>query len=1260
VVALNLWENVRGMYGKGMGDDKPEQAKPSQRTLPAVLCLVASASALNFVLTCRRSPALISAHQAMKAIRPVLTTALLASLSFGQAATPDFRSRTYDFPIYKNAPPGRQMTGQHVAAGTPALSPDDALKKFVVPEGFEIRLFAAEPMVVNPVTMTWDERGRLWVLELYEYPLGAKDGEKPRDRIKILEDTDADGVADKVTVWADGMSLATGLILGNGGAYVGQAPHLLFLKDTDGDDRADTREVVLTGFGLEDRHELLNGFTWGPDGQLYMTHGVFTFSKVRTPDAPADSGVAMNAAVARFHPVTKKFEVFADGTSNPWGVDFDAKGNAFVSACVIDHLFHLAPGGLYQRQAGQPAFPYAYELLPSIVDHRHHMAAYCGVQVYQGNQYPAEYLGKIMMGNLHDNSVHTDALVEAGSSFKASHWNDLVRANDGWFRPTTQLVGPDGAMWISDWYDKYPCYQNARADPEGVDREHGRIYRVVYTGTEKGKAVASRPALDMDLAKLNLDQAIDLLAHDNVWQRRTAQRLLSERLSRIRIATPPKLVQMFESGPNLNARLAAVWTLHGATRLNDELLDQAATDKESAIRTWAARLTGERQVVNEQVAARVQKLAGDANAAVRLAAATAVRQFTSGSLTVNTPPVNADVNPGAALATLIASSYQNRDRTLEHMIWMAAEPAVVKDFAATLNWLGGDGAQYMPLTGRLAAKTLRRICDFGDRANVDLALQFLDQAAAAHPALAAAAIEGLLEGQKGRVLLPQTDVSVVLAKLVKHTDAALRERAQQLGSLWGDASALQASYDTALDAKANVDARLKAITSVRSQKNAAARETMFRVLNQQPDTRVSVAAIQALGEIGGNDSANFLIDNWNRLKPAERREAVGVLVTRGGWSSSLLSALEQKRIPTSDIPATAIRAMTKSGDDYGMLAKRAEKVFGRVRDADRDKLKLIAEKRKAVLTGTPDFAKGLETTKAVCLTCHKLHGEGADIGPDLTGVGRSSLDALLANVIDPNQIIGKGYENVVVETKDGRSLSGRLVEETDARVKLVNIGPTEFVIGKDEIKTRTVSDMSLMPEGLEAMADEDFRNMIWYILAPPQEGPLTEQKRRDLIGEMPNSAATGTATDGESVALWNPEWRVIAPDFEGTPRKHPEYAGRRNVLETHPFEEDQPSALERIFEVPATGATLTVEAAAHERGDWELRMFANGDVLKRELISREQGIWQTVTADLAKYAGQRVVLRLENMAGGDNDWSFEFAYWGKVEVKTEAALQASR
>ena len=479
----------------------------------------------------------------MKRLALLLPPLLVVIAAPGADYRPDY-NKPLGFTIYTNAPSGKQLSGVYKATETPALAPLESQKKINVPPGFEVRLFASEPEVVNPVAMTWDERGRLWVLELYEYPKGAAKGTRGRDRIKILEDTDADGRADKVTVFADGFSLATGLALGNGGVYLGVAPDLLFLQDTNGDDKVDVTTVLKTGFGLEDRHELLNGFAWGPDGWLYMTHGVFTHSKVRDPkpgeaarglqaastpagegtvkrpEGPAPDGfdpdgfgVQMDAALARFHPRTKKFEVFADGTSNPWGVDWNERGDAFVSACVGMHLFHMAPGGLYNRQGGTWPNPYGYvgdlpsKGLPAIVDWRHFRAAHAGICIYQGDKWPAEWRGLVFLGNIHENALNCDRLTPVGSTYKAERETKLLgprkgdyqvgggtflASDDRWFRPVAMHTGPDGALWVMDWCDKYPCYQNAQADPEGVDREMGRIWRVVWVGEEKGKKVASR------------------------------------------------------------------------------------------------------------------------------------------------------------------------------------------------------------------------------------------------------------------------------------------------------------------------------------------------------------------------------------------------------------------------------------------------------------------------------------------------------------------------------------------------------------------------------------------------------------------------------------------------------------------------------------------------------------------------------------------------------------------------------------------------
>jgi len=1007
----------------------------------------------------------------MKILLPLLLVLLTASTGF---------------------PAGRQLTGQHAPATSPPLSPSEAETKFTLPSGFEARLFAAEPDVVNPVAMTWDARGRLWVVELYEYPLGAPRGAKPRDRIKILEDTNADGRADKVTVFADGLNLATGIVLGNGGVYVGQAPEFLFLRDTNHDDIADERTVLLNGFGLGDRHELLNGFAWGPDGWLYMTHGVFTHSTVKIPEASAP-GVEVNAAVARYHPRTKKFEVFADGTSNPWGVDFDRHGNAFVSACVIDHLFHLAAGGIYVRQGGVPGNPHAYELLPSIVEHKHHMAAYCGICIYQGDQFPEQYRSHVLMGNIHQNAINQDLLSPNGSSFHAKADKDFLTTTDGWFRPVSEQVGPDGALWIADWYDKYPCYQNAQADPEGVDRSHGRIWRIVYTGDKPGSSVPSRREKDMDLEKLNVSQLVVLLGHTNVWHRRMAQRILSERLATSdaaeneRVAT--LLGNLLSSGKTLEARLAALWTLHNSSLLGSGgTLELAMNASDPSIRAWAIRFASEQ--IREQTVRGGQNLldkiataASDPDPAVRLAVTTAARQLVSSSLTVDTEPAST-LSVGEILTQVIRASADAKDPLLPFMIWMAAEPSFAKNPRPGLDWLAQNGAGTLPLSGILTRKAMRRISDAQDDAQLDLVVKFLETIAGENNQLVVSALEGLIEGQRARPRVPGLDTHPLFTKLSGSANPLIKERGQELGTLWGNSASIQSTLSAINDTALPVDQRLQSIKMAQQLKNDAARDALLKAMNNPGP--IGIGAIRALGEVGGDAVPNELLKLWRSLTAESRTAAAEVLVSRRKWALALLSELETKRISSLELPISAVRSLAESKDAF--LRQRAEKVIGRVRPASVDKQLIIEKKKEMILAGgPPDLQAGHELVRKTCLTCHKLYDEGADVGPDLTGVGRSSLDALLANVIDPNQVVGQGYENVMIETKDGHIVSGRLVENSDSRVKLLASGPKEEIVAKSDIASMTTSQLSVMPEGLEQMPDNDFRNLILYILHPPQE-----------------------------------------------------------------------------------------------------------------------------------------------------------------------------
>jgi putative membrane-bound dehydrogenase-like protein len=540
----------------------------------------------------------------------------------------------------------------------PALSPAEAIKKMQVPEGFAVELVASEPDIVNPVAMAIDEKGRFWITESLEYP--RREPGKGKDRIKVLEDTDGDGKADKFTVFAEGLNIPSGIAVGHGGVWVGNAPDILFLQDTDGDGKADKQEVIVTGFGRDDTHELPNSFTWGTDGWLYGLNGVFNASHVKyaegNPNYKTDHpGWQFTCALWRIHPVTREFQVFCEGTSNPWGVAIDGEGSFFISACVIDHLWHLVETGYYHRQGG-PYPPFTWKI-ESIVKHKHQKAAYCGIHWFDSDAYPEQYRQRLFMGNIHGNCINVDKLERDGSTYAGSGEPDFLTANDAWFMPVVQKTGPDGSLYVLDWYDRYHCYQDANRDPKGIDRLKGRLYRVRYKETPR--------TVGFDLSKETDDELIARLGAGNDFIRHTAQRLLIERQVKSRggikqVQTRHKIRLLVEGKETPHKqRMHALWVLMSTWKIEDGNTHVLMTSGDAALTPWLVRLLGNVGRASDEEIATIDKLAEGGSPDVKLQIAIAARKIYG-------------VDPLPLLVKVAA--HCGDDKLIPHIVWQNLHP----------------------------------------------------------------------------------------------------------------------------------------------------------------------------------------------------------------------------------------------------------------------------------------------------------------------------------------------------------------------------------------------------------------------------------------------------------------------------------------------------------------------------------------------------------------------------------------------------------
>lgn len=951
----------------------------------------------------------------------------------------------------------------------PPLSPQDAIAKMSVPSGFSVEVVASEPDIVNPVAMTFDEKGRIWVTESFEYP--RSEPGPGRDRIKVLEDTNQDGVMDKVTIFAEGLNIPSGIAVGYGGVWVANAPDLLFMQDTDGDLKADKTEVIVTGFGRTDTHELPNSLTWGPDGYLYGLNGVFNYSHVKY----RGKDYVFTCAMFRVDPRTRDFELFCEGTSNPWGIAFDPNGQAFVSACVIDHLWHLTESGYYHRQGG-PYPPHTWKI-ESIVKHKHQMAAYCGIEYFDSDAYPEEYRDCLYMGNIHGGCVNVDVLERDGSTYFAKPRPDFLTANDVWHMPVDQKTGPDGCLYVLDWYDRYHCYQDARARPGDVDRLKGRLYRVRYENTPRAEPY--------DLNQETDDQLIARLASGNRFYRDQAQRVLSERASEQAI---PKLESIvLDDSASQKTRLHALWSLIGARQLSDEFSLTLLAHANPQLRSWAVRYQGTVASDSPAIAQAIRELARDDNPDVRLQVATLAPQVEY----LPTVPTLLEVlhnSPG--------------DKLIPHIVWQNLHPQLEQETPQYLTLMTkAPYAQSEPALALLPRAAGRILGTPGLSVEHVATLVKLLASQKGQEQQLAACLERIAAQTQSRELTGERlgQLKSELAQSLSDVIAAGNKHpgyyhAANLALAWNDASAMKIVPQVFASTSEPTDRRVAALDAMLSagHPQAIALVTKYFESGNKPQDEVG-RVIQTLGKSDSDVIASMLLGRLDKFSAENRPKAVEVLLQRPAWTLLLLTQIEQGNVPKDILSVNQLqRLVSTSSPEVG---QQIASIYGTIKTGrDPSRTFIVAQMRRLVTSREGDPHRGIEVYNKLCGQCHKLHGKGQEVGPEITVNGRGNLEQLLSNVFDPSLVIGKDYQAVTVLTVEGRVLSGLLVEDSPARVVLKLQGGKLETIARDDVDAMKTSDTSLMPEGIEKqLAPEEILDLFAYLtLTKPPEDPTAE------------------------------------------------------------------------------------------------------------------------------------------------------------------------
>lgn len=960
--------------------------------------------------------------------------------------------------------------------------PEEVVDRFRFADDLSLELVLSEPDIIQPLQISFDQRGRLWVVQYHQYPYpeGLKitaidnhtrvqfdkvpeappKGVKGADKITFFEDTNGDGRYDKGTDAITGLNIATAMALGRGKIWVLNPPYLLAFPDSDGDGIPEgDPEVHLEGFGLEDTHAVANSLTWGPDGWLYGAQGSTTTANVSSSVSKNVS--FLGQAIWRYHPTSDVFEIFAEGGgNNAFNVEFDRKGRLFSGTNAYDRGPYYKQGGYYIKSWGKHGpltNPYAFGYLPNMPLEGEKVRFTHSLIKYEGGALPSKYNDLMFAINPLHNLVQLTAFEKEGSSFTNVDKEVVLETDDKWFRPVDVKLGPDGAVYISDWYDS----RLSHVDPRDTwHKTSGRIYRL-------GSKEEKKPLPRFDLSTYSNSELIALLSHKNKWFRQQALRQLGDRED---LSAVPQLLQLMDSGDGQEA-LEALWGIHLSGGFTDAVAIKAFKHSDPFVRMWAVRLSGDEKDVTKEIAAQLSALASDeAHPEVRSQLASTAKRLPS-------------EHSFSIIKSLLLNPGDIDDPDIPLLIWWAIESKATSDRKDILSLLEKPEMWGQPVVEKVILKRLmQRYTMEGGEENFAACTSLLGLAPSKEHAKIL--IEGLQEGLLGRELV---ELPPPLLEALNEFGNEFGEAPLTLALRQGDEAASAEALGIIADNNVDLGVRLSYIQVLGEiNQPAVIPELIKLVKNGQSPAVVKQAALHALQGYDDEGIGKEMAKAFPAFRDNAyvREAALSLFAARAAWTMDFLAEVDQsKTINKNDVPYHLARRFKLLQDPA--VDKMVDRIWPDARLVSSDeKTKKINHYGKILSSGKGDVVEGRMLFLTNCGLCHRLNGEGGILGPELTGYDRSNPEYLLLHTVDPNADIREGYEVQRIVTVDGRTLEGRIITQDGGTITLEPpLGGKSTTLSEDRIKEMEVQQTSFMPERLlEKLSDQEIRDLFSYLM----------------------------------------------------------------------------------------------------------------------------------------------------------------------------------